>query len=55
MEEELRIFEDIMKLVPFFKDIVSACSKHRRALVNLIHMVSLNIYFFTQILRFFPS
>lgn len=38
--EELKIFSDIMKLVPSFKDVVMACSGHRRALVNLIRMVS---------------
>jgi hypothetical protein len=38
--EELKIFSDIMKLVPSFKEIVMACSDHRRALVNLIRMVS---------------
>jgi hypothetical protein len=38
--EELKIFSDIMKLVPSFKDVILACSGHRRALVNLIRMVS---------------
>ena len=38
--EELKIFSDIMKLIPSFKDVIMACSDHRRALVNLIRMVS---------------
>lgn len=39
-KEELRIFDEIMKLVPSFKHVVMACSEHRRALLNLIKMVS---------------
>jgi hypothetical protein len=39
-KEELRIFYEIMKLVPSFKHVVMACSEHRRALLNLIKMVS---------------
>ena len=32
--EELKIFADIMKLVPSFKDVVMACSDHQCVLVN---------------------
>jgi hypothetical protein len=39
-KEEMKIFEDIMKLVPSFKQVVIACTDHRRALLNLIRMVS---------------
>ena len=39
-KEELKIFDDIIRLVPSFKDVVMACSEHRQALLNLIQMVS---------------
>jgi hypothetical protein len=38
-KEELKIFDEIMKLVPSFKEVIMACSEHRRALLNLIRMV----------------
>ena len=41
--EELKIFADIMKLVPSFKDVVMACSDHQCVLVNLIQMVSFHL------------
>ena len=41
--EELKIFADIMKLIPSFKDVIMACSDHQRALVNLIRMVSFRL------------
>lgn len=44
-EEEKRIFTDIMKLVPTFKDLLTACCGHRRALLNLIRMVSLRVLY----------
>jgi hypothetical protein len=43
-QEEMKIFEDIMKLVPTFKDVVMACSGHRRAFTNFIRMVILIAY-----------
>jgi hypothetical protein len=39
--EEERIFKEIKKLVPSFSDLIAACHGHRRALLNLIRMVSL--------------
>ena len=39
--EEERIFNEIMKLVPSFQDLLTACHGHRRALLNLIQIVSL--------------
>jgi hypothetical protein len=38
--EEEKIFRDIIKLVPSFQDLLTACHGHRRALLNLIRMVS---------------
>jgi hypothetical protein len=43
--EEERIFREILKLVPTFKDLLTACHGHRRALLNLIRMVSLHFMF----------
>lgn len=43
--EEERIFREILKLVPTFKDLLTACHGHRRALLNLIRMVSLYVLF----------
>lgn len=39
--EEERIFSEIMKLVPSFRDLLTACNGHRRAFLNLIRMVSI--------------
>ena len=41
--EEERIFSEIMKLVPSFSDLLAPCNGHRRALLNLIRMVSLQL------------
>jgi hypothetical protein len=43
-KEEQKIFDDIMELVPSFKEVVMACSDHRRALLNLIRMVSFFLF-----------
>jgi hypothetical protein len=40
-QEEHFVFAEIIKLVPTFKQVVAACCDHRRALINLIRMVSL--------------
>ena len=53
--EKLMFFSDIMKLVPSFKEIVIACSDHRRALVNLIRMVSSSCILKYHIWQFFLS
>ena len=41
--EEQFVFAEILKLVPTFKEVLAACCDHRRALINLIRMVSLVI------------
>jgi hypothetical protein len=43
--EEQKIFTEIIKLVPSFKDLINACSGHRRAFLNLLKMVSPHILF----------
>ena len=45
-KEEMKIFEEIMKLVPSFKQVVMACTDHRRALLNLVRMVSFKFYYY---------
>jgi uncharacterized protein DUF6698 len=44
-EEEKKIYTEIIKLVPTFKELITACSGHRRAFLNLLKMVSLHILF----------
>lgn len=38
-KEEQFIFAEIIKMVPSFRDLLSACAGHRRALLNLMRMV----------------
>jgi hypothetical protein len=45
-QEEEKIFGDIIKLVPTFKDLINACYGHRRAFLNLLKMVTLFIIMF---------
>lgn len=52
--EEERIFEEILKLVPSFKNLLVACLGHRRALLNLIRMVSLHDFFCVSYYFKFP-
>ena len=42
--EEKFIFAEILKLLPTFKALFTACCGHWQALFNLIHMVSLFYY-----------
>lgn len=42
-QEEQKIFAEIIKLVPTFKDLINACYGHRRAFLNLLKMVSPHI------------
>lgn len=51
--EEVRIFNEIMKLMPSFRDVVVACSEHERALLNLIKMVGAYIPSLRLFIMFF--
>ena len=54
--EEKFIFAEILKLLPTFKALFTACCGHRQALLNLIRMVSVFCYcIYCIIFDFFPG